>query len=463
MLETFSRTTSVPSRFEQVDFVPTNPEMMEHPELLTPAPRTFLWGGYNRTTEVLRTDNVGPNSEWKPCQHYYVGHGESTPAMGASNINDSFYASGHWTQQLKGQVKDPYAFYYGVYGEEGKLNYGLPSFYAPQPDGGFIPPPAKLDELNNRALAVMLPLIRSELSLINSVYELKDFVTLKHHVRGTIQEVRKASVWLLNAIRRNNGSLSRPLAALVRQTAGNYLQYKFNFSPLVSDIRGIYNALKTCERRVNDLVARSGRPQSRHFAFNWDEFENPEPELEQVYLHNQVPFISYYMNWRRFVTHRPTSFHAQIQYNFNYTAYQAEHARLLGLLDILGVNLNPRIIWNAIPWSFVADWVIGVGRFLDQFAIANMKPQINIHRYLWSVKRERTIQVTRRSTWFPDIYSDVTTDYTEVPLPTITETAYRRDVGMPSASSIISSGINSQEFTLGAALILSRRRRSRHR
>jgi len=458
MLETFSRTQPVESRVEICTFKTVNPAAFPDPGLYT-HDRAFIWPGYNQSEEVLETDNTSPNSVWKDCQHYRVSS-QSSSAMGSSKIISSLLYGGDPNSLCEGLTSDPYAFYEGVYGPAGKCNNALPALYAVQPDGKFIPPPAKLDELNNRALSVMLPLIRSDLSLINSIYELKDFVSLKHHVRGSVQEVRKASVWLLNAMR-GSGSLSRPLSALVRLVAGNYLQYKFNFAPLVSDIRAIYKALKTCERRINDLIARTGRPQSKHFAFVWNELGDVEPQDLTVSAWDHYPNVPVTLKFSRVVVNVPTTFHAQIQYNFNYTAYQVEHARLLGLLDILGVNLNPRIIWNAIPWSFVVDWVLGVNRFLDQFAIANMKPQINIHRYLWSVKRERRIYVSRRSSWTDLLNPSI--DTTVVPLPVITETAYRRSVGVPQASSIISSGINSQEFTLGSALILSRRRKVRHR
>lgn len=136
---------------------------------------------------------------------------------------------------------------------------------------------------------------------------------------------------------------------------------------------------------------------------------------------------------------------------------------MLAYLDAFGVNLNPAIIWNAIPWSFVVDWLLGVSRWLDNNKIAFMEPQINIHRYLWSISRRRTILVQRRTACLPKagatnkVLSDV------VPLPKVTETAYRRDISLPSASSIISSGLSLGEFSLAAALVVSRRSRRSHR
>jgi len=159
-------------------------------------------------------------------------------------------------------------------------------------------------------------------------------------------------------------------------------------------------------------------------------------------------------------------FHAEIEYNYNFTQYQVANAQLLGMLDAMGVNLNPAIIWNAIPWSFVIDWVFGISRWLDQYKELNMEPVINIHRFLTSVTYRRRILVSRsliRETTYHDIGSNEYVKDTSGPLPVTTESAYRRDVGMPTSSSVQQSGLNLKEFTLGAALILTGGRHKHHR
>jgi hypothetical protein len=44
-------------------------------------------------------------------------------------------------------------------------------------------------------------------------------------------------------------------------------------------------------------------------------------------------------------------------------------------------------------------------------------------------------------------------------LPAVSQTAYRRSLFTPSISSILSSGLTSTEASLGAALVISRKRR----
>lgn len=46
-----------------------------------------------------------------------------------------------------------------------------------------------------------------------------------------------------------------------------------------------------------------------------------------------------------------------------------------------------------------------------------------------------------------------------VPVPAIKETAYRREVEMPTHSSLVMSGLDLTKLSLGAALLITRRRR----
>jgi hypothetical protein len=309
-----------------------------------------------------------------------------------------------------------------------------------------------------QSLNVMLPYVKAQLSLLNTVVELKDFKSLPKTLNSM------ASF----AVRRRE-----TLRQTLRAASDGYLQAKFNILPLLSDISGIRTALLRTERRINDLVTRSGRVQRRHFAFNWYEHTDTTT-TNQATQSNPAFFSAFFaplssssgpfgvtVKLTRYVSYIPSVFHAEIEYNYNYTQYQLVHAQALGLLDALGVNLNPAIIWNAIPWSFVIDWVVNVSSFLNKWRESNMAPTINIRRYLWSVKRERTILVTKQvldpSGTYPIAKRSI------IPLPVVHQTAYRRGVGLPTSGSVVLSGLNLNEFSLGAALVLSRRRRHRNR
>jgi hypothetical protein len=302
----------------------------------------------------------------------------------------------------------------------------------------------------------MLPIIKAELSGVNSTIELKDFKT----INGTIRNLLK-----LPKVAFRKGRRLYDLAQVLRAAADLYLQYKFNIAPLISDVQAVRRALANTERRLNGLVSRMGKLQTRHYSRDLHEYSNSsESEGSRAvgFYHalNGGTLTSYATATNeRIVVYEPSIFHAQVQYNYYYTDYQLEHARILSLLDAWGVNLNPAIIWNAIPWSFVVDWLVDVSRWLSTTRVGNMDPKINIMQYLWSVKRARRIVVTSKVTspiYYPGTGLPGSYPPESMTHPVVFETAYRRDVGLPSASSLTTSGLSPTEISLGAALGLSR-------
>jgi hypothetical protein len=347
--------------------------------------------------------------------------------------------------------------------ETGWANEGLPALRTLTELGGLvIAPPDNLDDLVVASLKTMLPHIKADLSIVNSIIELKDLKTVKR----SLAEVIKLARGFLP-----NGQFT--LRQLLKTGADGYLQTKFNFIPLWSDIVGIHRAVSSSLRRLGVQVNAGTSPLIAHYRRRLKEFDDPEEEESVVFestteaLEKRIPATAYYTMAQtsyRSVKYSETQFHAQVQYNANYTAFQIEHARGLVLLDKLGVNLNPAIVWNAIPWSFVVDWLFNVGEYLSRFTIQNMEPVINIMQFLWSVKRERVITVRTIFESFGSgsslFANSGTKSYT---YPAIVETSYRRQTGLPDASSFLTSGLNLNEFSLAAALAISRRRQRTRR
>jgi hypothetical protein len=420
---------------------------------------TFFVPAFSRLYEEMTPNSTGSSQEWKNFEHYKVygfpisehGRGFDHTAYDGYPIKIYPYQGVHPTNVLL------YTNFPQTYGDLGRYSNNLPLMYVKRQDGGFVPPPTQLDALNSAALKTMLPTIKAELSVLNSLLELKDFRSLPRTV---------SSIWSTasSLVRRAR----TPLRQILRAGADGYLQQQFNLLPLLSDISGIHAALSRTEARMNALLTRQGRVQRRHYTYRWNELGSYTSEQSSsVSSGNGGDFAGEYQiavtrRLRRETWPESTVFHAEIEYNYNYTRYQVEHARLLSFLDAFGVNLNPAIIWNAIPWSFVVDWVLGVSRWLDSLKTVNMDPVVNIRRYLWSVTRKRLISVSAgnsRTAVLPPKCKDIP----PVPLPLVHEEAYRRQVGMPEVSSIVASGVNFKEFTLGAALVFARKWRPRNR
>lgn len=430
--------------------------------------------GVSLAFEEITPEPGGSRNVWKTFEHYKRFVSRSTALV------LQYYWDPYDLSKLQaGPVDDWWHAYPDVrnwtvvlpFGDPGKLDQGLTPFYSKRSDGGFVPPPADLDMLRRRALDVMLPAIKAELSLVNSIIELKDFKRPMSSALATYNKWIKP--WYANpggakALKVTWERFKRTrkpvtMRGVSQLMAAGYLEYSFNLAPLVSDICSIHAALTRTRKRINDLVTRAGRAQRRHFAFNWYEgTDYTHTKYDQTYVVVEPQAHHYCAGYRaeRDCWTEPASFHAEIDYNYNFSRYQLEIAQVSGLLDSLGVNLNPAIVWNAIPFSFVVDWFIGVSRWLNQFQVKNLDPLINIHQFLWSIKRSRRI-IARR--WITDATSPLIPKGQKVPFPAVYETAYRRQVEQLSSSSVQLSGLNAKEFSLGAAMVIATRKHRYHR
>jgi len=430
----------------------------------------------------LLSDPVWVKDKWKNCQHHSIKFGvgrDSAPyTVGFPFVLKSATDIGNYVGGIAPYELAYSGLAFSTYGPLGHHTTGLPSLLQAEELGdGFVPRPPALDQYITASLRGMMPTIKSELSLVNSVIELKDFRSLPH----TLLRLKNFITRLPNVIKRRTklrggaklarGSFPASIPTMSEALgtgADSYLQTQFNILPLLSDIAGINSALRRTRSRVNDLLVRQGKRQIKHFKLLVPTNQAAETSGEAIYGLHGGQFDGYVGNTatqtgayaspacsfkcvREFLPDQYAEFHATVEYNFWFTRFQTENAQWLGLLDALGVNLNPAIIWNAIPWTFVIDWVVDVSRWLNDRRVLNMEPAVNISRYMWSWKLGRTVRlrIAANSELAPTFQGYVY-------LPDLQETIYRRDLELPTKSQFLTgSGLSSKELSLGVALLIT--------
>lgn len=300
--------------------------------------------------------------------------------------------------------------------------------------------PSETSNLVSASLQMMLPGIRAtnNVSLINSLIELKDFGSLPR----TLKRVRD----VLPTVRRffkKKQTIKDTLRTLTHTASDAYLQTQFNILPLLSDITAVMQSIKTFRRQLRELVSRANKPQKRFYKHTFgdpyvDKIEQTSCSLDTVNCVGARHLSG------RTTTYLTRQFNATLEYSYTLPSWISEDSLAEALLDSLGVTLNPKIIWNAIPWSFVVDWVVNVNSWLDQFKNRNIEPIVYIRGFCWSVHLERYV-----STYSGHDSAD--------PCVQMYEDAYIRVVD-PNAlySSFQTSGLNPKEFSLAAALAFSR-------
>jgi len=412
------------------------------------------------TREVItlferRGRDTGSKRTWNPWQHYKMELTIPKLSSVLHPTDDYVLAAYPGYPYNIGVHKDPWFGWKGPFGSE--FLHGSALYYDSTAVNHWVPSPLQLESLLQAGLNATMPGVKQELSAINSVIELKDYRSHVKKATSVASNLRRRGLHNVWTAATSGWTLRR----LLKGAASVYLETQFNILPLLSDIRGLKTALANHERAINGLISRSAKAQHRHWSTALHESSDEvkefgpygltRPEVEpRVYGSCYTYQYSY---------PQPCKFHFEIEYNFHYTQYDLEHARVNALLDKLGAGgISPQVLWNALPWSFVVDWVFGVNRYLSQFTIKAMEPVINIRRALWSVKRERRIILQKTVG-----QNDGSMPFTKQgSAGAITETSYRRQPWMPEYSSLQVSGLNLKEFTLGAALVIANRRSPSH-
>jgi hypothetical protein len=182
---------------------------------------------------------------------------------------------------------------------------------------------------------------------------------------------------LINLWRRN--------ISLKKNLAGGFLNYKFGWKPTVGDLQGMAAAIRQTGQSIGRFSAMCGQTLSDHCRLSG-------PKTVTT-VHGSFDFHGN--------SHYPCKWTAEIQGSVTaHVRYRVMPILALnefdlimrGFADALGVQLNPRILWDKLPFSFVVDWFLSVGNFLDRFSIDALELPIQLVDFCLQFKQSKFVR-----------------------------------------------------------------------
>jgi hypothetical protein len=199
-----------------------------------------------------------------------------------------------------------------------------------------------------------------EVSLANFIVELKDF-------RSVLDEAKQ----LFFGRGGHNGGMLRSISEFLHGRAkngigGNFLDIELNWKSFISDLPKIWDSYSIAMKRLEFLAGhqRFTTHKRRRYMI--------EPETEgfnSVRVDNLAEldqWLGAYSIWL---------VPAQCQVTYNASAFVDNHLQLSDIntwwavADVLGLNNLPKIVWNAVKLSWVADMFVDTSAFLDAFEV----------------------------------------------------------------------------------------------
>lgn len=270
------------------------------------------------------------------------------------------------------------------------------------------------EQMRARAWQAMYPKLNTGFSLLNFLWELKDFPRLLRTLARLKTLIGKFD----------------PAVFGSRTAADLHLTIQFGIKPFVADIEQMVDLLSSFQKAIRDFKRRGETPDNYHYS-------------EVIDLDTSDTYSS---TGRTIHTYKGV-YHATMKCTYSYTIPPF----LEGWRRVWGLRLTPENIWNAIPFSFLVDWVWKVNKFLAQFD-EDPNLVVSIIAYCDSVKSTSTDEYVRGG---PELPMDRMVVGNTDPLWTWVRTQYTRTPGVPNTGYALPvfDSLSKRELVLGAALL----------
>jgi hypothetical protein len=253
--------------------------------------------------------------------------------------------------------------------------------------------------------------------------------------------------------------------SVVKNVSGAHLNMSFGWIPLFKDLKGLWTGLQKLSGRLRWLRRNAGKQLTNRLTWpiqsTSSEVVTLDGGLNASVVGAGVTVPGYSYQRIRKVT-LVEHYHATLRYSYTMDEMSELELKIKGFLEALGIRWDLAILWNALPLSFVVDWVLDVSSFLRSFSVDNLGLKTNIIDFCHSVKSTAVTEHCVR--FYNNLAPTVDTFIPRWTAVCGTKTRYERERAMPSLHALDNTGLNLREVVLSAALVgANARSRNRRR
>lgn len=266
--------------------------------------------------------------------------------------------------------------------------------------------------------------VPTTVSLANFMYELKD-------MKGMIPSINRTS--------------------LTKTASNNFLAWEFGVKPFISDIKAIISLTDDVDKRIKHLIEQNQK--SSDLSFNRSQvYEDPLTHYLSIHDPNAGSGSQMDLEFKRL--NAKSTFHAGAKLYQDLSDLSSSISMLKALTASGGFNHPARIIWNAIPYSFVVDWFFHVGKLLDSLTVQPFGGTYSVSDTSYSIKSEAMYKITQVHN------NDTPADnlFNRFELGYLSCKSYIRRNGLPLSSVFLTDlTLSPTQLALSAAMLNQRR------
>jgi hypothetical protein len=187
--------------------------------------------------------------------------------------------------------------------------------------------------------------------------------------------------------------------------ADYFLAVNFGWLPLLHDVQDFVSTTLTLKQKLDQLIRDEGRPVTRRISMSGggpniqegpitgDTYDVGVGLVTQVY--NGVP---------TFTDNLSVSEKIWAVGQFKYWLPPGPRDwkwRAKQILRIYGAYPSPAVVWNAIPWTWLADWFTNVGDVIENIDFTVAERLASNYAFVMRHVQRKVTRITSASLWTP--------------------------------------------------------------
>lgn len=188
-------------------------------------------------------------------------------------------------------------------------------------------------------------------------------------------------------------------AGVAKAAGSEYLNFEFGWKPLVKDIIDSTNAISRASVILAQLSRDSGKPVRRRYSF---------PQERSFWMDGVVSDYGFPTAAGNFYTspgklHHSITTDRDVWFSGSFLYHLPKGDDFLSKVDawqkkahyLLGVRLDPEILWNLAPWTWLVDWFGNFGDVISNASMAVFDGLVMQYGYVMEHKVETVTYDTR--------------------------------------------------------------------
>lgn len=143
-----------------------------------------------------------------------------------------------------------------------------------------------------------------------------------------------------------------------KEVSGGYLAYSFGIKPLISDVTAIAAYSQNLQKRLEWLMENKGKTVSLDFRKTLETQATPKFAMPSDYTGVAYQWVSY-----------SAYYHAFCRWRVQYNPVAQALEKLKYFNRYYGTSKLLSAAWEAIPYSFIVDWVSNLGGLFGQLEL----------------------------------------------------------------------------------------------